>query len=104
MKNDDIEDLLRQIRDLTLRVARLEQEKTNAEHSTNDNRSELIVGDRIRITNRIRRPVNWPADKPWTEAKERSAVVTSVTTDRVYFTTDNGTLSWRQPQNIKKTK
>jgi hypothetical protein len=45
--NIDIEDLLTQIRDLTLRVARLEQEKTNSEHSTNDNRSELLVGDRV---------------------------------------------------------
>jgi hypothetical protein len=108
MKNEDtdtdIKDLLRQIRDLTLRVARLEQEKTNAEHSPNDNRSELIVGDRVRINNRIRRPANWPTDKPWTEAKERSAVVTRVTSDRVYITTDNGTLTWRQPQNLKKTK
>jgi hypothetical protein len=100
----DIEDLLTQIRDLTLRVARLEQETTNTDHPTNDNRIELLVGDRVRIKNRIRRPANWPTSKPWTEANERSAVVTRVTTDRVYITTDNGTLTWRQPQNLKKTK
>jgi hypothetical protein len=102
--NIDIEDLLTQIRDLTLRVARLEQEKTNSEHSTNDNRSELLVRDRVCIKNRIRRPANWPTNKPWTEANERLAVVTRITPDRVYITTDNGTLTWRQPQNLKKTE
>ena len=100
----DIEDLLTQIQDVTLRVARLEQETTNTEHSTDDNRSELLVVERVRIKNRIRKPANWPTSKPWTEANERSAVVTRVTTDRVYITTDNGTLTWRQPQNLKKTK
>ena len=57
------------------------------------------VGDRVHVTNRIRRPVFAPAS--WTGFKERHATVTSVDGERVFFKTDNGTNTWRAAKNLR---
>ena len=57
------------------------------------------VGDRVHITNHIRRPVFAPAS--WTGFKERHATVTSVDGEKVFFETDNGTRTWRAAKNLR---
>jgi hypothetical protein len=57
------------------------------------------TGDRVRIKNKIRKPAT--AGPSWTEIKERLATVTRITVDQVHLTTDNGTKTWRAPNNLR---
>jgi hypothetical protein len=57
-------------------------------------------GDRVRITNKVRKPAT--SGPTWTEAKERLATVTRVIPDQVHILTDNGTKTWRAPNNLKQ--
>jgi hypothetical protein len=59
----------------------------------------FTTGDRVRIKNKIRKPAT--AGPSWTENKERFATVTRVTVDQVHLTTDNGTKTWRAPNNLR---
>jgi hypothetical protein len=59
-------------------------------------------GDRIRITNKVRKPATWNNDREWTEERERTATVTRVRTDQIHFITDNGVETWRAPNNVRK--
>lgn len=107
MKEIDTDDLIAELRDLRIRVARLETQQTRQTGQEHERvpatvRDKIQVGDQIRIKNKIRKPSSWPTDKQWTASLERLAVVTKITTDRIYITTRNGTLTWRHPQNIQK--
>ena len=65
----------------------------------------LTKGDRVRITNQVRRPAIWPSAVAWneeTKEKERRATVTHIYKDQVHFITDNGTKTWRAPNNVRK--
>ena len=62
--------------------------------------NRLQVGDRVRITNKIRRPAT--ATATWTEQLERIATVTRVTVEQIHIVTGNGTRTWRAPNNLKK--
>ena len=59
----------------------------------------LRTGDRVRIKNKIRKPAT--AGPSWTENKERLATVVRITVDQVHLTTDNGTKTWRAPNNLR---
>jgi hypothetical protein len=99
MKETDIEDLVTELRDLKIRIAQLERQRPSGV----SHKYKLQTGDRVQITNRIRKPSSWPKERQWTEERERLAVIPQVTTDRIYITTDNGNLTWRHPaSNIKK--
>ena len=63
------------------------------------NNSAHRRGDRVRITNKVRKPAS--AGPTWTEAKERLATVTSVNETQVFILTDNGTRTWRGPNNLR---
>jgi hypothetical protein len=54
------------------------------------------VGDRVVITNKIRRPINRPANNG-----DRTAVVTKVALNRIDIRTSNGSSTWRAPQNLR---
>jgi hypothetical protein len=56
-------------------------------------------GDRVRITNRVRRPAT--AGVSWTEERERLATVTRIIPDQVHIRTDNGTKTWRAHNNLE---
>jgi hypothetical protein len=58
----------------------------------------LTRGSRVRIKNRVRRPAT--AGPAWNENRERLATVTRVTVDQVHIVTDNGTRTWRAPNNL----
>jgi hypothetical protein len=59
-------------------------------------------GDRVTIKNKIRRPATCSDESKWTKEKERVATVTRVTNDQIHFVTDNGTKTWRAPNNLSK--
>ena len=62
----------------------------------------LVKGDRVRITNKVKRPAAWTSQLAWDKERERSATVTKVTPTQVFFITDNGVETWRAPNNLKK--
>ena len=62
----------------------------------------LRKGDRVRIKNKMRKPAT--AGDSWSEPRERLATVTSVTKDQVHIVTDNGTKTWRAPNNLQLTE
>ena len=74
--------------------------------STNDGNRERVngiaEGDRVRVKNRVRKPATWTSETEWTEAKERLATVTRVTKEQIHFVTDNGTRTWRAPNNLRR--
>jgi hypothetical protein len=103
MTEIDISELIvEELKELKLRVARLEREdKTTAEQQTTAD-NELIVGDRVTIKNQTHKPKTWPPEKDWSDKKERTETVTKVTPHQVHFTTDNGTRTWQAPHNLSK--
>lgn len=116
MEDKTFEELIEELRTLRIRetaiITQLEvansrarlrgtvQEVTNTDQ---DNRARIDTnlrkGDRVRIKNKVRRPAT--AGPAWNEARERLATVTRVTADQVHITTDNGTTTWRGPNNLQ---
>ena len=97
----EIEELIQEVRKLRVRVAKLESERT-PKKSIAVRIDTLKAGDRIRITNKIRRPATWPQEVPWTEEKERVGTATHQIRDQVHFRTDNGRTTWRALKNVRK--
>jgi hypothetical protein len=101
--NSTLQYKIREVRKLRVRVAKLENERTPSKNKpTTVGVDTLKTGDRIRITNKIKRPVTWPQDTPWTEERERVGTVTHLIRDQVYFRTDNGRTTWRVSKNVRK--
>jgi hypothetical protein len=59
-------------------------------------------GDRVIIKNKIHKPAACTDDTNWTKERERVATVTKVTKEQIHFITDNGTRTWRAPNNLSK--
>jgi hypothetical protein len=59
-------------------------------------------GDRVTIKNKIHKPAVCTDDTNWTKERERVATVTKVTKEQIHFITDNGTRTWRAPNNLSK--
>jgi hypothetical protein len=112
MEDSRIDDLIDQVRSLTIEVESLKQELRRRESSSPPSsaqpraedtqaRRELRVGDRVRILNRFSKPAVWDNRKRWVEAEAKTATVTKVRTRQVFFVTDNGVETWRAPNNLK---
>ena len=118
-EEDSIEDLLEDLRQLRIRetaiIARIQSAAERRGRPTAfaaANRSgeqeqppsvtnvHFAIGARVRIKNKIRRPATAGGD--WTEDRERVATVTGVRVDQVHFVTDNGTRTWRAPNNLQR--
>ena len=63
---------------------------------------EFTTGDRVFVTNRVRKPTLWNPRKEWTAEKERHATVTKVNGYRIQIRTDNGVETWRAEKNLNK--
>ena len=66
-------------------------------------RTTYEKGDRVRIVNKVRKPATWPV--VWNDSaieNERRATVTHVVQHQVWIVTDNGTKTWRAPNNLKR--
>lgn len=102
---NNIAALIKQLKRLKVREARiLEQleaanEVQHADHPVQPPSFE--IGDRVRITNRVRRPANWDERVRWNDREARNATVTGLSDGKVYFTTNNGTQTRRLPQNLR---
>ena len=104
MRNDDdVTTLIEELRTLRLRenelVDRIERAATGRRQEVPRRGEPYQTGDRVYITNRIRRPVF--ANRDWTTIRERRATVTRRDGDRVYITTENGTETWRASKNLR---
>ena len=113
MEDSRIDDLIEQVRSLTIQVESLKQElrrrgssppplstTLSAEIGTTD--SSFKVGDRVRILNRFNKTVAWNNNRRWSEAEAKTATVTQVRTEQIFFVTDNGVKTWRAPNNLRK--
>jgi hypothetical protein len=116
MEDKTFEELIEELRDLRIKetaiitqIEKINQERTTGTRKTDTSQGNRAVianglkrGDRVRIRNKVRRPAN--AGPTWSEARERLATVTKVTIDQVHITTDNGTRTWRGPNNLQLTE
>jgi hypothetical protein len=57
-------------------------------------------GDRLRITNKVNKPRNWPGE--WDQDKAQKATVTHFYRGQVHFITDNGVRTWQAVNNLAK--
>jgi hypothetical protein len=64
----------------------------------------IAEGDRVRIGTASASPPRGQARLRWTEAEERLATVTRVTQEQIHFVTDNGTRTWRAPNNAETSR
>ena len=108
-----IQQLEKQVKALTIQVKDLKEElrrqnKKSTQHTTHCTNPILPppsktfrTGDRIRITNKVKRPTSWDDATPWDSSKSAIATVTSVTATRVYFTNDNGLATWRLLKHVR---
>jgi len=117
MEERSIDDLIRELKELKVRETTLlnqleaannrregnerHQQKGNA-GAPNDQEGIFRPGQRVYITNRIRRPINWSGI--WEAHKERFATVTRQSSNKVFVRTDNGVDTWRAPKNLSKLK
>jgi len=113
MEERRINELIEELKNLRVREAIViaELEATNKKRVERDNKkkpatetNELTKGDRVYVSNRVRKPNNWSNSKEghvWTAEKERKAIVTRVTKDKIYIVTDNGVHTWRAPKNLE---
>ena len=93
----DLNSLLAELRQLRIREDLVLQriERLN-DRAAADVPPRFQIGDRVRITNTVRRPTSWTG--VWNSAAiatYRRATVVSVVGDRVNLRTDNGVTTWR---------
>ena len=110
MEDRRIDDLIAELNRLRIRVAQLEarQDIVVIDEEVDDVNDNVIVGpvkegDRIvHITNRVRKRATWTGPGVWEEEREKVATVTRVTSNQIHFVTDNGTRTWRAPNNVER--
>jgi hypothetical protein len=56
-------------------------------------------GDRVPIKNKVKKSAT--AGPTWSESRERLATVTRIRADQIHIKTDNGTATWRAPNNLE---
>ena len=118
MEDSRIDDLIRELRSLQLQVA--QQLQAAAQHrvqEADEHRREdaqavphdlprhangFRIGDRVHILNKIKKPANWNNVRQWLEVEAKTAVVTLVRDEQVFFITDNGVKTWRAPNNLRR--
>jgi hypothetical protein len=111
MTEERIKFLIEELKRLEIRqavvIAELEatnERRTNGNTTTSNEASTtgLTIGDRVRITNQVKKPATWNNTVLWDKERERLATVTRVSAKQIHFVTDNGTNTWRAPNNLKK--
>jgi hypothetical protein len=99
MADDELDALIRQLEGLLIQIAEVRHRREGAGHrSGSEVFPPIVVGDRVRIVNRVNRPNGWPPAP--SDSVDQVATVTRVTSGRVYFTTDTGISTWRAPANV----
>jgi hypothetical protein len=70
--------------------------------ASNTEPAPFSIGDRIYVTNQVRKPRNWNDRIVWNIQSARRGVVTSIEPGRVYYTNEAGTSTWRAPGNLRR--
>jgi 3-methyladenine DNA glycosylase Mpg len=107
MNTDEaIESLTEELKSLKLRtqsvgaqLRALQERLTETEPRA---QNEFAKSDRVGITNKVIRPANWC--KHWDSEdvdNKRRATVTHWVRDQVWILTDDGTKTWRAPNNLE---
>lgn len=115
MQDRRIEELIEELHALRLKetaiIAQIEQEtakertqsggsaRTTPPSSRGAHSATFKRGDRVRIVNKIRKPAT--AGAGWVREKEETATVTRIREGQIHITTDNGTQTWRGPNNLQ---
>ena len=124
MDEESIEDLVQELHALRVREIQIserlqaaisEQHRTAVEkedpapseiNAIPDPANGIVIGDRIEILNKIKKPANWPNSTPWVEKNHKTAatvidivVITPLNT-QIHFVTDAGLTAWRAPNNV----
>jgi hypothetical protein len=105
MKNEPVEDLLKQLKELRVKesnvIAKIEAATRQADQDSTETYRKVDqynVGDKVVVGNRVTKPLRAAPD--WTAFKECRGRVTDVKGDRVFYITDNGTKTWRNKRNL----
>ena len=101
--DEDLNSLLAELRRLRIREDLVLQriERLN-DRAAADVPLLFQIGDRVRITNTVRRPATWTG--VWNSsavATYRRATVVSVAGDRISLRTDNGVTTWRLAAHLQ---
>ena len=99
----DLNSLLAELRQLRIREDLvLQRIESLSDQATADAPPRFQIGDRVRITNTVRRLATWTG--VWNlsaVATYRRATVVSVVGDRVSLRTDNGIATWRLASHLQ---
>ena len=114
MQNKTVEELIEELQWLRIQETTVIAELREANRARNATQGEreknvdvdqaaaefrLSRGDRVRIKNRVRKPAT--AGPTWNENKEQLATVKRITIDQIHIVIDNGTKTWRAPNNLQ---
>ena len=112
MVNEDIEDLIKQLKELQLqqdviiaRIAKAKEQSTKREPHTKQkpwypaNSTEWAVGDKVKITNKVTVPGFRKPTEEDAVARITKIIATPYET-RVHFTTISGLKRWRIDSNL----
>ena len=109
MEDGRMNELIDQVRQLTIEVESLKkelrrQENTSPPLRTREPRGRVLfaIGNQVRVLNRFKKPASTGNNnKEWSEAEAKTATVTEVRATQVFFVTNNGIETWRAPNNPK---
>ena len=111
MQNRKFNELIDELRALRIRqddiIAELEEvnraatrhQAANEGGGPNENEEQAEPANGLRRGDRVRKPAT--AGASWSESRERLATVTRITPEQIFVTTDNGTKTWRAPNNLR---
>ena len=86
------------------RTSRPDSTPSNAANARGIAVNGLKVGDRVKIKNKVIKPATWPIERQWIKEEARLATVTKVSREQIHFVTDNGTRTWRAPNNLERVR
>ena len=106
MSNQTVDQLIQKLKEIrkqeTKVLDQLEKARSQETHralqapTINTNPNIFKKGDEVNITNKIRLPKGRTVT-----SNDRLAVVSNTRGDKVYFTTNNGTKTWRLYKNLQ---
>jgi hypothetical protein len=107
MADNEIDEVVRELEGLRIRREQLLTRLTEVRRRRGTRApavapAPLVVGERVRIANKVRRPNGWPPAP--NDETDQVGVVTRITSTRVYIATDTGINTWRAPTNVTRLK
>ena len=97
MRNKSVDELIQELKIIRIQETQIlnQHEEARTRETSDRSPNPFKEGDHIKVTNNVR----LPRGRTVTDG-DRLAVVTDIQGDKVYFTTSNGTKTWRLRKNI----